>query len=61
VNSATSVLGSVLATLVSLHAGIDASLAVGAALYAGALALSGRVCSATAPAFEGAPAQALRG
>lgn len=61
VNSATSVLGSVLATLVSLHAGIDASLAVGAALYAGALALSGRVCSATAPSFEGAPAEALRG
>jgi hypothetical protein len=33
VNSATSVLGSVLATIVSLHAGIDASLAVGAGLY----------------------------
>lgn len=34
VNSATSVLGSVVATIVSLHAGIDASLAVGASLYA---------------------------
>ncbi|NRA33644.1 MAG: hypothetical protein HRU17_09915 [Polyangiaceae bacterium] len=37
INSATSVLGSVLATVCSLHAGINASLVVGALLYATAL------------------------
>jgi hypothetical protein len=43
VNSATSVLGSVLATLSSLHYGITATAMAGAALYAMALALSRRV------------------
>jgi hypothetical protein len=42
-NSATSVLGSVLATVVSLHGGIDASIGAGAGLYLCALLLAGRV------------------
>ncbi len=46
VNSATSVLGSVLATLVALHAGIPATLATGAALYGVVLALSFKVVGA---------------
>ncbi|MDD5306475.1 MAG: hypothetical protein PHU25_04060 [Deltaproteobacteria bacterium] len=47
VNSATSVLGSVSATLFSMHAGISGTLWVGVALYALALLVSLRV---TAPA-----------
>jgi hypothetical protein len=43
INSAASVLGSVAATLVCLHAGISAALGVGAVLYAAALPLSVRV------------------
>lgn len=43
INSATSVLGSILATVVSLNAGIGASLAGGLALYLGALLLWPRV------------------
>jgi len=43
VNSATSVLGSVLATLVALHAGISATLETGAVLYVLVLALSFKV------------------
>ncbi len=43
VNSATSVLGSVLATLVALHAGLSATLATGAGIYVIALALSFKV------------------
>ncbi len=39
INSATSVLGSVLATMTSLHAGIPGSLAAGALIYACAAAL----------------------
>jgi hypothetical protein len=50
-NSAMGVLGSVLATLVSLHAGIDASLAVGAVAYLCAGALGDRV--ARLPAARG--------
>lgn len=51
VNSATSVLGSVLATLVALHAGIPVTLATGAALYIIVLALSFKVVR---PAATGA-------
>jgi hypothetical protein len=40
INSAASVLGSVAATLVCLHAGISAALGIGAVLYAAALPLS---------------------
>ncbi len=40
VNSATSVLGSVTAVLVSMHAGITATIGVGVALYVSALLLS---------------------
>jgi hypothetical protein len=43
VNSATSVLGSVTAVLVSMHAGIFATLCVGTAVYAMALLLSRKV------------------
>ncbi len=50
VNSATSVLGSVLATLVALHAGISATLAVGALLYVVVLALSFKVVPAVTDA-----------
>jgi SAM-dependent methyltransferase len=42
-NSATSVLGSVCAILISIHVGLRAALLVGAALYLIVLALSGRV------------------
>jgi SAM-dependent methyltransferase len=42
-NSATSVLGSVTAILISIHVGLRAAFVVGAALYAIVLALSGRV------------------
>ncbi|MDD5308712.1 MAG: hypothetical protein PHU25_15450 [Deltaproteobacteria bacterium] len=49
VNSATSVLGSVLATLVSLHAGITATLWVGTAIYALALVFGLRVTASRAP------------
>lgn len=43
VNSATSVLGSVAATLVSIHAGLTATMWVGAVVYLLALVLTGRV------------------
>jgi hypothetical protein len=43
VNSATSVLGSVLSTVVSMHFGITVSLLTGMALYAGAAVLWPRV------------------
>jgi hypothetical protein len=43
VNSATSVLGSIAATLLALHAGISLTLAAGAGCYALALALSFKV------------------
>jgi MFS family permease len=42
-NSATSVLGSVTAILISIHVGLRAALVVGAVLYAIVLALSGGV------------------
>jgi hypothetical protein len=58
VNSATSVLGSVLATIVSLHAGIDASLAVGAGLYALSALLALRV-GASLPSAPSAPAASM--
>jgi SAM-dependent methyltransferase len=43
VNSATSVLGSVFATLLALHVGVSATLATGAAFYAAVFALSFKV------------------
>ena len=52
-NSATSVLGSVLATVVSLHAGIDAAIGIGAALYLCAFALASRVVSARSRGAHG--------
>jgi hypothetical protein len=45
VNSAASVLGSILATLVSMHLGITSSLALGVALYGAALALWPKVAA----------------
>ena len=46
INSATSVLGGILATLTSLHAGITVTFLVGGGFYLGALALWGRVAPA---------------
>jgi len=43
INSATSVLGSIAATLLALHAGISATLVAGAGFYALALLLSFKV------------------
>ncbi len=57
VNSGTSVLGSVLATLTAMHAGIIATLVVGAAFYVVALALSFKVVRAV----EGAQPQTVAG
>lgn len=48
VNSATSVLGSVLATLVSIHLGISVTLWCGIGLYAAALLLAPAICKRTA-------------
>lgn len=62
-NSAMSVLGSVLATVVSLHGGIDAAIGVGAALYLCALALAARVVDVEPQGAFAVPgvAPALRG
>jgi hypothetical protein len=55
VNGATSVLGSVLATMVSMHAGISRTWLVGVALYTCAALLWPRVARGAAPERAGAP------
>jgi spermidine synthase len=59
INSATSVLGSIAATLLALHAGISATLVAGAGFYALALLLSFRVMATDeSGAFQRSPASA---